>query len=190
MGARRNKGRFGSIGILIKLHYWNREDILLLMAGHINCSRQVSWKAGGLQRRRTLKCLYIRSFITSSSGPFFTRGGFLRKKSASARFRNESTHNTERKQPLIMWELQRKCIFIEKKLQKDLVESEKSSTFALAFKNDAWLIRLRIRLEGWVSGWNQQFAKLPCGLPYRGFESPTFRKLSSENVPLVDSSNG
>ena len=36
-----------------------------------------------------------------------------------------------------MWELQRKCIFIEKKLQKDLVESEKSSTFALAFKNDA-----------------------------------------------------
>ena len=75
-----------------------------------------------------------------------------------------------------MWELQRKCIFIEKKLQKDLVESEKSSTFALAFKNDAWLIRLRIRLEGWVSGWNQQFAKLPCGLPYRGFESPTFRK--------------
>jgi hypothetical protein len=82
----------------------------------------------------------------------FTRGGFLRKKSASARFRNESTHHTERKQPLIMWELQRKCIFIEKKLQKDLVESEKSSTFALAFKNDAWLIRLRIRLEGWVSG--------------------------------------
>ncbi len=41
-----------------------------------------------------------------------------------------------------MWELQRKCIFIEKKLQKDLVESEKCSTFALAFENDAWLIRL------------------------------------------------
>lgn len=51
-----------------------------------------------------------------------------------------------------MWELQRKCIFIEKKMQKDLVESEKSSTFAFAFENDAWLIRLRIRLEGWVSG--------------------------------------
>ena len=82
----------------------------------------------------------------------FTRGGFLRKKSASARFRNQSTHNTERKHPLIMWKLQRKCIFIEKKLQKDLVESEKCSTFALAFENDAWLIRLRIRLEGWVSG--------------------------------------
>lgn len=89
-----------------------------------------------------------------------------------------------------MWELQRKCIFIEKKLQKDLVESEKSSTFALAFENDAWLIRLRIRLEGWVSGWNQQFAKLPCGLPYRGFESPTFRKLIFVSAILVDSSNG
>ena len=51
-----------------------------------------------------------------------------------------------------MWELQRKCIFIDTKVQKDWVESEKSSTLALAFKNDAWLIRLRIRLEGWVSG--------------------------------------
>ena len=30
-------------------------------------------------------------------------------------------------------------------------------------------------MEVWVSGWNQQFAKLPYGLPYRGFESPSFR---------------
>ena len=37
-----------------------------------------------------------------------------------------------------MWELQRKCIFIEKKLQKDLVESEKSSTFALAIMINAY----------------------------------------------------
>lgn len=46
----------------------------------------------------------------------------------------------------------KKMHFYRKKLQKDLVESEKCSTFALAFENDAWLIRLRIRLEGWVSG--------------------------------------
>ena len=184
MGARMNKGRFGSIGILIKLHYWNREDILLLMAGHINCSRQVSWKAGGLQRRRTLKCLYIRSFITSSSGPFFYKRRISEKEVRLYLFYRQMTKKCWRKHPLIMWELQRKCIFIEKKLQKDLVESEKSSTFALAFENDAWLIRLRIRLEGWVSGWNQQFAKLPCGLPYRGFESPTFRKLSSEKCTV------
>ena len=26
-----------------------------------------------------------------------------------------------------------------------------------------------------MSGWNQQFAKLPYGFPYRGFESPSFR---------------
>ena len=71
-----------------------------------------------------------------------------------------------------MWELQRKCIFIEKKMQKDLVESEKSSTFALAFENDAWLIRLRIRLEGWVSGWNQQFAKLPYVFNVPGVRIP------------------
>ena len=109
--------------------------------------KTVDYKGGGLSN--------VYTFGVSShhrAALSFTRGGFLRKKSASARFRNESTHNTERKQPLIMWELQRKCIFIEKKLQKVLVESEKSSTFALAFKNDAWLIRLRIRLEGWVSG--------------------------------------
>ena len=36
-----------------------------------------------------------------------------------------------------MWELQRKCIFIEKKLQKDLVEQKKCSIFAPAFENDA-----------------------------------------------------
>ena len=29
--------------------------------------------------------------------------------------------------------------------------------------------------EGWVSGWYQQFAKLPYGKLYRGFESPFLR---------------
>ena len=38
------------------------------------------------------------------------------------------------------------------------------------------MIQKWIQQEGWVSGWNHQFAKLTCGLPYRGFESPTFRK--------------
>ena len=32
------------------------------------------------------------------------------------------------------------------------------------------------RTVRWVSGLNQQFAKLPYGLPYRGFESPPHRK--------------
>ena len=89
-----------------------------------------------------------------------------------------------------MWELQRKCIFIEKKLQKDLVESEKSSTFALAFKNDAWLIRLRIRLEGWVSGWNHQFAKLTCGITVPGVRIPHLPQAEFKIASLVDSSNG
>ncbi len=30
-------------------------------------------------------------------------------------------------------------------------------------------------LERWVRGLNQQFAKLPYGWPYRGFESPSLR---------------
>ena len=63
-----------------------------------------------------------------------------------------------------------------KKLQKNLVEQKKCSIFAPAFENDACWFGNNIRLEGWVSGWNHQFAKLTCGLPYRGFESPTFRK--------------
>jgi len=73
----------------------------------------VDYKGGGLSN--------VYTFGVSShhrAALSFTRGGFLRKKSASARFRNESTHHTERKQPLIMWELQRKCIFIEKKVAK------------------------------------------------------------------------
>ena len=35
-------------------------------------------------------------------------------------------------------------------------------------------------LVRWVSGLNQQFAKLPYGLPYRGFESPPHRTLTAE----------
>ena len=31
-------------------------------------------------------------------------------------------------------------------------------------------------MEVWVSGLNQQFAKLPYGLPYQEFESPSFRE--------------
>ena len=33
----------------------------------------------------------------------------------------------------------------------------------------------KVTTEGWVSGLNQQFAKLSYGILYRGFESPSFR---------------
>ena len=39
--------------------------------------------------------------------------------------------------------------------------------------------------ERWVSGWNQQFAKLPHGQPCRGFESPSLRSFG-ESVLLID----
>ena len=37
-------------------------------------------------------------------------------------------------------------------------------------------------LEGWVSGWNHQFAKLTYSNGYRGFESPSFRKCKVHSV--------
>ena len=43
-------------------------------------------------------------------------------------------------------------------------------------EKDLWNHRKHPSLEVWVSGWNHQFAKLTYGLPYRGFESPRFRK--------------
>ena len=39
--------------------------------------------------------------------------------------------------------------------------------------------------EVWVSGWNHRFAKLTCGLPYRGFESPRFRSIINRSVHLT-----
>ena len=36
-------------------------------------------------------------------------------------------------------------------------------------------IKFIFLLERWVSGLNQQFAKLPYGKLYRGFESPSLR---------------
>ena len=38
-------------------------------------------------------------------------------------------------------------------------------------------IREEEGLVRWVSGWNHQFAKLTYGQPYRGFESPSHRKI-------------
>ena len=40
-------------------------------------------------------------------------------------------------------------------------------------------------LERWVSGLNQQFAKLPYGKLYRGFESPSLRKPNKPRVSGV-----
>ena len=65
----------------------------------------------------------------------------------------------------------------DKKMHDYVGYKEKSHYLCIAFKR-------KCGLEVWVSGLNQQFAKLPCGLPYRGFESPTFRKLSSEKCTV------
>ena len=40
----------------------------------------------------------------------------------------------------------------------------------------------------WVSGLNQQFAKLPYGIPYQGFESPSHRALCVSGCSVVRSS--
>ena len=60
---------------------------------------------------------------------------------------------------------------ISKKRAKGLHNSIYSLIFAPHLRDNA-----SERKEVWVSGWNHQFAKLTYGLPYRGFESPSFRK--------------
>ena len=71
-------------------------------------------------------------------------------------------------------------------MSKRFAQSKTFSTFAAHFEENAGI------KEVWVSGWNQQFAKLPYGLPYRGFESPSFRnRISFQGmIKLVDSSSG
>ena len=89
--------------------------------------------------------------------------------------------------------------FFEKNLQKVLVVRKKALPLHRIWEQCLATRLYEPWLEGWVSGWNHQFAKLTCGLPYRGFESPSFRrarvgrfilKQGASPTNLVDSSNG
>ena len=151
---------------------YETEKTSLANGGPHKLTCQLSCKAGGLQKRRALKCLWHSEFHHIIERPFPTGGRFpLIGKSASffcwQRLLISYKSSPKQENMYISW----------KKLQKNLVEQKKCSIFAPAFENDACWFGNNIRLEGWVSGWNHQFAKLTCGLPYRGFESPTFRKL-------------
>ena len=67
--------------------------------------------------------------------------------------------------------------FMRKKSMEYLELWNKSTTFAPHLENRCGEVNKT--KEVWVSGWNQQFAKLPCALAYRGFESPSFRNVFS-----------
>ena len=157
---------------------YETEKTSLAYGGPHKLTCQLSCKAGGLQKRRALKCLWHSEFHHIIERPFPTGGRFpIIGKSASFFVDkvslspiNPPKNKKNQENMHISW----------KKLQKNLVEQKKCSIFAPAFENDACWFGNNIRLEGWVSGWNHQFAKLTCGLPYRGFESPTFRKRSSK----------
>ena len=65
-----------------------------------------------------------------------------------------------------------------KKFMKKFGSFRKMLYLCIAFDKRGSAKNFSRLLEGWVSGWNHQFAKLTYGLPYRGFESPTFRLAS------------
>ena len=77
---------------------------------------------------------------------------------------------------------QAKLKIISKKARKSFGCIRNFSYLCTAFKNNAWRIGYNPSLEGWVSGCNQQFAKLPCEFSYRGFESPSFRTQSFKRM--------
>ena len=58
---------------------------------------------------------------------------------------------------------------------------ERLLTFLRISHEDQSLQLNKKTLERWVSGLNQQFAKLPYGKLYRGFESPSLRKAKAKH---------
>ena len=77
-------------------YFYETEKTSLAYGGPHKLTCQLSCKAGGLQKRRALKCLRIRSFITSSSGPFLYERQISKWKSASFAFPDShSPHYTE-----------------------------------------------------------------------------------------------
>ena len=76
-------------------------------------------------------------------------------------------------------------IIKSKNKEKNLAISENVHTFAPHLRTMLGKTETSHLKEGWVSGWNQQFAKLPCEFSYRGFESPSFRRQRSFKCKLI-----
>ena len=76
-------------------------------------------------------------------------------------------------------------IIKSKNKEKNLAISENVHTFAPHLRTMLGKTETSHLKEGWVSGWNQQFAKLPCEFSYRGFESPSFRRQCSFKCKLI-----
>ena len=167
---------------------YETEKTSLAYGGPHKLTCQLSCKAGGLQKRRALKCLWHSEFHHIIERPFPTGGRFpiigksasffVDKVSLSPIILPKNKKNQENMH--ISW----------KKLQKNLVEQKKCSIFAPAFENDACWFGNNIRLEGWVSGWNHQFAKLTCGITVPGVRIPHLPQAGFKIASLVDSSNG
>ena len=76
-------------------------------------------------------------------------------------------------------------IIKSKNKEKNLAISENVHTFAPHLRTMLGKTETSHLKEGWVSGWNQQFAKLPCEFSYRGFESPSFRRQCPFKCKLI-----
>ena len=156
---------------------YETEKTSLAYGGPHKLPCQLSCKAGGLQKRRALKCLWHSEFHHIIERPFPTGGRFpiigksasffVDKVSLSPIIPPKNKKNQENMH--ISW----------KKLQKNLVEQK--NVVSLHPHLRTMLVDLAT-ISDWKVGWVAETTSLlnwRAGLPYRGFESPTFRKRSS-----------
>ena len=129
---------------------YETEKTSLANGGPHKLTCQLSCKAGGLQKRRALKCLWHSEFHHIIERPFPTGGRFpIIGKSASFFIDkgNLSPYDSSKNK-----KNQRNMHISWKKLQKNLVEQKKCSIFAPAFENDACDSETEFnRKVGWVA---------------------------------------
>ena len=156
---------------------YETEKTSLAYGGPHKLTCQLSCKAGGLQKRRALKCLWHSEFHHIIERPFPTGGRFpiigksasffVDKRSLLTIISPKSKKN------------KKKYTFLEKSCRK--IWWNKKNVVSLHPHLRTMLVDLAT-ISDWKVGWVAETTSLlnwRAGLPYRGFESPTFRKRSS-----------
>ena len=152
---------------------YETEKTSLAYGGPHKLTCQLSCKAGGLQKRRALKCLWHSEFHHIIERPFPTGGRFpiigksasffVDKRSLLTIISPKSKKN------------KKKYTFLEKSCRK--IWWNKKNVVSLHPHLRTMLVDLAT-ISDWKVGWVAETTSLlnwRTGLPYRGFESPSFR---------------
>ena len=190
MLQRRSFSCFFSMGLISNSHRVERSTNFLIMekcksycrprpCGGYSCP---AWESIARQRLRICRVIARRlaldSFRLKSTGD--------QGKNWTSQHQNRSFTNIIRDIALdgCLFSCQNSIIKSKNK-EKNLAISENVHTFAPHLRTMLGKTETSHLKEGWVSGWNQQFAKLPCEFSYRGFESPSFRRQCSFKCKLI-----